>query len=181
MQMHRRTPALPITIHHALTGDSIYFWCDTADRGQSLAVETVCRPLMTARGPSWPSWRLYGKQGSPYTMRAHGVLARIFHEGAPLSSIWRRVLGVTLEPERSAGVLCYRPDGQRSHPKRPLGLGVRTMAESRVRMPNWIGRLLCRLGFHDDRLIEVIVAFGASGQVRKVECRRCGYATTRSG
>ncbi len=24
-------------------------------------------------------------------------------------------------------------------------------------------------------------AFGGSGQVQKVECRRCGYATTRSG
>ncbi len=137
--------------------------------------------LMTAWGPSWPSSRLDGNQGSPYTMRAHGVLARIFHEGAPLSSTWRRVLGVIPEPERSAGVLCYRPDSQRSHPKRPLGLGVRTVAESRDWMPSWIGRLLCRLGFHDDRLIEVIVAFGGSGQVRKVECRRCGYATTRSG
>ena len=28
------------------------------------------------------------------------------------------------------------------------------MAESRDRMPNWIGRLLCWLGLHDYRLIE---------------------------
>ena len=55
------------------------------------------------------------------------------------------------------------------------------MAESRDRMPNWIGRLLCRFGFHDHRLIEVIGAFGAGGQVQKVECRRCRYVTTRSG
>ena len=55
------------------------------------------------------------------------------------------------------------------------------MAESRDRMLNWIGRLLCRFGFHDYRLIEVVGAFGASGQVQKVECRRCGFATTRSG
>ncbi len=49
------------------------------------------------------------------------------------------------------------------------------------RMLNWIGRLLCRFGFHDYQLIEVAGAFGGSGQVQKVECRRCGYATTRSG
>ncbi len=55
------------------------------------------------------------------------------------------------------------------------------MAESRDRMLNWIYRLLCWFGFHDYRLIEVVGAFGASGQVQKVECRRCGYATTRSG
>ncbi len=55
------------------------------------------------------------------------------------------------------------------------------MAESRDRMRDWIGRLLCGFGFHDYRLIEVVGAFGASGQVQKVECRRCGYTTTRSG
>ena len=48
-------------------------------------------------------------------------------------------------------------------------------------MLNWIGRLLCRIGFHDYHLIEVVGAFGASGQVEKVECRRCGCTTTRSG
>ncbi len=55
------------------------------------------------------------------------------------------------------------------------------MAESRDNMPNWIGRLLCWFGFHDYRLIEVVGGFGAGGQVQKVECHRCGYATTRSG
>ena len=56
------------------------------------------------------------------------------------------------------------------------------MAESRDGMPHWIGRLLCRFGLHDYRLIEVVGAFGGSSQVvQKVECRRCGYATTRSG
>ncbi len=55
------------------------------------------------------------------------------------------------------------------------------MAEIRDRLRNWIGHLLCGVGFHDYRLIEVIGAFGGSGQVEKVECRRCGYATTRSG
>ncbi len=55
------------------------------------------------------------------------------------------------------------------------------MAESGDRMGNWIGRLLCRFGFHDYRLIEVVGSFGAGGQVQRVECRRCGFATTRSG
>ena len=55
------------------------------------------------------------------------------------------------------------------------------MAESGYRMLNWIGRLLCQFGFHDYRLIEVVGTFGASGQVEKVGCRRCGCATTRSG
>ncbi len=55
------------------------------------------------------------------------------------------------------------------------------MAESRDSLLDWIGRLLCWFGFHDYRLIEVVGSFGGSGQVKKVECRRCGYATTRSG
>ena len=48
-------------------------------------------------------------------------------------------------------------------------------------MLNWIGRFLCRIGIHDYRLIEVVGSFGGGGQVEKVECRRCGCATTRSG
>ena len=55
------------------------------------------------------------------------------------------------------------------------------MAESRDRIHNWIGRLLCQFGFHKYRLIEVDGTFGGGVQVEKVECRRCGYATTRSG
>jgi len=55
------------------------------------------------------------------------------------------------------------------------------VVENRDKLPNWIDRLLCRFGFHDFRLIEVIGSFGAGGQVQKVECRRCGFATTRSG
>ena len=48
-------------------------------------------------------------------------------------------------------------------------------------MPGWLGRLLCLVGVHDFRLIESIGGFGAGGQVEKVECRRCGYVTTRQG
>ncbi len=50
-----------------------------------------------------------------------------------------------------------------------------------VAVLNRIGRLLCRFGFHDYQLIEVVGGFGAGGQVEKVECRRCGHVTTRSG
>ncbi len=81
---------------------------------------------------------------------------------------------------RASG-LCYCPVSQRFHLKWLLGLGVWTVAESRDRIQNWIGRLLCQLGFHDFRLIEVVGSFGAGGQVRKVECRRCRYTTTRPG
>ena len=55
------------------------------------------------------------------------------------------------------------------------------MAEGRESILNWIGRLRCLFGFHDDRLIEVVGGFGEGGQVEKVECRRCGYVTTRPG
>ena len=48
------------------------------------------------------------------------------------------------------------------------------------KLPLWIGRLLCRLGFHDYRLVEVVGGFDAGGQVQKVECRRCGNVTIRS-
>ena len=40
-------------------------------------------------------------------------------------------------------------------------------------------RLACFLGFHDFRVVEVTVGFGASGAVEKVECRRCGSSTAR--
>lgn len=44
-----------------------------------------------------------------------------------------------------------------------------------------IGRVLCQLGLHDFRVIEVSIGFGDSGSVEKVECRRCGLVTTRRG
>ena len=40
-------------------------------------------------------------------------------------------------------------------------------------------RLLCFLGFHDFRVVEATMSFGASGAVEKVECRHCGFRTTR--
>ncbi len=46
-------------------------------------------------------------------------------------------------------------------------------------MMDWFRRLLCLLGYHDFRVVEVTVAFGVSGTVEKVECRRCGHGTAR--
>ena len=42
-----------------------------------------------------------------------------------------------------------------------------------------LGRLLCFLGSHDFRVVEVSFAFGGSSGIEKVECRRCGYRTAR--
>ena len=45
---------------------------------------------------------------------------------------------------------------------------------------NFLEKLCCWLGFHDFRVIDVSFGFGASGSIERVECRRCGYVTTRS-
>jgi len=41
-----------------------------------------------------------------------------------------------------------------------------------------VGRLLCWLGVHDFRVVDVTFGFGAGGSVERVECRRCGLVTT---
>jgi hypothetical protein len=46
-------------------------------------------------------------------------------------------------------------------------------------MTNIFRRLRCLLDFHVFRVVEVTVGFGLSGAVEKVECRHCGYFTTR--
>ncbi len=45
-----------------------------------------------------------------------------------------------------------------------------------VKLPILLGRLLCWLGFHDYRVVNVTFDFGADA-VEHDECRRCG--TTR--
>ncbi len=55
------------------------------------------------------------------------------------------------------------------------------MIDIRSQLPWWIDRLLCRLGAHDFRLVEVVGGFGPGGQVQKLECRRCGCVTTKQG
>ena len=41
-----------------------------------------------------------------------------------------------------------------------------------------IGRLLCRLGFHDYQIIETKFGFGNGVSVEKDRCRRCGALYT---
>ena len=48
-------------------------------------------------------------------------------------------------------------------------------------MRELIDRLLCLIGIHDYRILDVTVGFGPSGTVEKVQCRRCGLVTTRQG
>ncbi len=48
-------------------------------------------------------------------------------------------------------------------------------------MPKILGRLLCLLGIHDFRIAEATLGFGPGGSVQKVQCKRCGLATTRHG
>ena len=47
--------------------------------------------------------------------------------------------------------------------------------------PAWLGRLLCRIGVHDFRLVECTMGFGTGGRIETVECHRCGHRTTRRG
>ncbi len=77
--------------------------------------------------------------------------------------------------------LCYRLRGLPKNDLGNPGLRIRAVAERRDRLLDWIGRLLCRFGFHDYRLMEMVSGFGVGGHVQKVECRRCGYTTTRPG
>ncbi len=56
-----------------------------------------------------------------------------------------------------------------------------SMKESKmVAQPSFeFGHLLCLLGLHKYRLVEVTEAFGPAGVVEKVECERCKVAATR--
>ena len=47
-----------------------------------------------------------------------------------------------------------------------------------ARLLKRVGELLCALGIHDFRILEVTFGFGTGG-VERVQCRRCGVVTTR--
>jgi hypothetical protein len=47
------------------------------------------------------------------------------------------------------------------------------------RLPVPVGRLLCHLGFHDFRVLEVKFGFGHGNRIEKVECRRCAVVSVR--
>ena len=53
--------------------------------------------------------------------------------------------------------------------------------ETRGRLPDWLGRGLCWLGIHDQRVIDASFGFAPGETVERVECRRCGAITTRRG
>lgn len=46
------------------------------------------------------------------------------------------------------------------------------------RLAAFLGRILCWLGFHDYRVVDVVFEFGAD-PVEKDQCRRCGAIRTR--
>ena len=57
------------------------------------------------------------------------------------------------------------------------------MSDDRNDLGKWlpapVGRLLCMLGFHDFRVLEVRFGFGQGNRIEKVECRRCALVSTR--
>ena len=46
-------------------------------------------------------------------------------------------------------------------------------------MVSWLGRLLCIVGLHDFRVIEVHLTFRAAGKDEKLQCQRCGATKTQ--
>ena len=48
-------------------------------------------------------------------------------------------------------------------------------------MTEFLFRLLCWLGLHNYDVVDITFSFGPGGSVETVECRRCGYRTTRQG
>ena len=43
----------------------------------------------------------------------------------------------------------------------------------------WLGTLLCRMGIHSYKVIDVTYEIGPAGNVERLECRRCGMTYTR--
>jgi len=42
-----------------------------------------------------------------------------------------------------------------------------------------IDQFLCLFGFHDYRLVDKTIAFGPSGSVETLQCRRCGLVVKK--
>ena len=53
--------------------------------------------------------------------------------------------------------------------------------QNRLPIPPLMGRLLCRIGWHDYRILEVTGGFGGGGSVEKRKCRRCQFVSVRQG
>jgi len=48
-------------------------------------------------------------------------------------------------------------------------------------MPEWLGRALCRAGWHDFEVIDANFGFAPGETTEHVKCRRCGQTVTRKG
>lgn len=48
-----------------------------------------------------------------------------------------------------------------------------------MKLPEKVGKSLCKVGLHKFRVIEVKFGFGGAGKVEVVECTRCGVVATR--
>jgi hypothetical protein len=64
---------------------------------------------------------------------------------------------------------------------RRLSSDALARGEEHPLMPTILGRLLCLLGIHDFRILEVTYGFAPGSDVQRLECRRCGRITTTSG
>lgn len=49
------------------------------------------------------------------------------------------------------------------------------------RLPGWLGRALCMVGWHDFEVLDVSFGFGPGETIERVECRRCRLRVTRKG
>ena len=52
--------------------------------------------------------------------------------------------------------------------------GNSALADTGRNLQKVLLRLLCRLGIHDFKTIDITFGFGAGGSVETVECQRCG-------
>lgn len=66
-------------------------------------------------------------------------------------------------------------DGDKSRPDNGSGGGPLDLLLAAT------GRLLCLVGWHDYVVTSRSFGFGPSGDVEKVECRRCGQVAARKG
>ena len=46
---------------------------------------------------------------------------------------------------------------------------------------NFVNLILCKLGIHRYKVVDVSFSFGASGTIKTIQCRFCGIKKTRKG
>ncbi len=72
---------------------------------------------------------------------------------------------LTLQPRSSSSQLVAREEYK--------------LSSTTPKLPPLLARLLCRLGYHDFRVISKTFGFGTEGGIETVECLRCGVTITR--